>query len=233
METVKFYGEILTGTYQLINLGSWTCGDELVLKNIFASWDNTDDGNADCPTGNYAQCNGETPSVTVAGPLVVDFDIVENCKSVTVTTDITGGKIYETGTITPILAPYIITIDYGDSTTTTITPDLYNNGTDEFDDLTFPQHTYLIPGPHTITLTVKDTAIPFDEAVATHSTSPLDFTGPTITAPTAYTFNGCDETDLIDTSDELSYHFGLDATSAKGFDKAKFSLLKGGGGTLI
>ncbi|MDI1304496.1 MAG: hypothetical protein PSX42_06590, partial [bacterium] len=165
--TIKYYGQVSTSLYKTIEVPGWVCGDELELKNILVSWDTSSDNIANCPPDNqYSQCNGKLPNITVDAPLKTNFSYTRNCNNIIATTDIGGGKLYQTGGLTPIQTPYTLKINYGDGTGDfTVSPDLYDDANQEFDDYVFSSHSFPVnntanPVNYTITLTVTDTATP-------------------------------------------------------------------------
>jgi hypothetical protein len=169
--TIKRTGPIVSGLYKVANV-TYACGNQFELKDILVSWDANAGGIPSCPdSNNYSQCKNDLPNITVDGPLVTDFNYPLNCNDVTVTTNVTGGKIYDGDVFNPISAPYTFVITYGDSSSPiTVAPILYSDpdpliaGDEEFLDYTFESHSYPIntttnPIQYTITLTATDTTL--------------------------------------------------------------------------
>ncbi|NGY36919.1 hypothetical protein FQU23_005265, partial [Flavobacterium sp. XN-5] len=155
-----------TTNYQVAKI-PYNCGASFELKDIYVSWgpnaSTKPDDDQDGP-----KCDSGVPNITVDGPLEVDFTSTRDCNAITVTSDVTGGKIYQSGGLTAIQTPYKLKINYGDGTgdiTITPNPDLYNDTNQEFIDYVFSAHSYpvnntAIPIVYTITLTATDTATP-------------------------------------------------------------------------
>ena len=162
-----------TKDYRVKESLPFTCGASFELRDIYISW-----GTKNVLSGQNGgpACNSEVPSIFVEGPLVTDFTYTRNCNVVTVTTDMTGGRLYGASVLDPIETPYNITIDYGDGSlamTVTPNPDIYDNASKEFIDYVFSSHSYPVnntasPITYTITLTATDTATPRDSDTKTY-----------------------------------------------------------------
>ncbi|UFH34762.1 gliding motility-associated C-terminal domain-containing protein [Flavobacterium acetivorans] len=183
-------GGLETGYYKAIKI-NYNCGDKFELKNIFVSWNSNDNSTPQCNGTGYSQCYADVPNITVDAPLKTDFTYTRNCNNIIVTTDITGGKLYQTGGLTPIQSPYSIKINYGDGTGDIIvapSPDLYDDPNEKFINYVFASHSFPVnntvnPINYTITLTATDTATPTPASSVKTSTVTIypQLTGLTLT----------------------------------------------------
>ncbi|PKH68214.1 hypothetical protein CXF59_02415, partial [Flavobacterium sp. ALD4] len=156
----------------------YTCGASFELKDIYIAWG---ENNKVLPgQNNGPHCDGSVKNITVDGPLVANFKYPLTCNDITVTTSVTGGKIYNGTIANPVIAPYTFVLNYGDSSPLiTVKPILYSDpnssipGDEEFLDYTFGTHSYPINNtlnaiPYRITLTATDTANPPATSTKTH-----------------------------------------------------------------
>uniref|UniRef100_UPI0026044CB4 PKD domain-containing protein n=1 Tax=uncultured Lutibacter sp. TaxID=437739 RepID=UPI0026044CB4 len=179
---------LVANDYRVAKL-PYSCGASFELLDIYISWG----ANSNYLPGqnNGPKCDSTVPNITVDGPLIVDFNFTKNCNEITVTTDITGGKIYGVDINDPIESPYTFTIDYGDGTTDgPYTPDLYDNVSMLFFDHVFSSYTYTTPGNYSISLHVTDTGVGDETEVKINViTIEEDLTGLSIT-PSATSCDG-------------------------------------------
>jgi len=128
-----------------VNLESitWTCGQEVELKNIIVAWKTNsatcDSITKDCSTYPNGQCYQPTTSIHVIAPLVADFDYQgQNCLSnnnIQFTDQTTGGK-----------TPYSYSWNFGDGSLISTQQN--------------PTYKYNNAGNFTVTLTVTDSSSP-------------------------------------------------------------------------
>ena len=108
---------------------SWECGAEVVLQDLYMSWQTNDHGSCDC-TQSHCYSN---PTVVVIAPLIANFEFNPSCLSaftVDFESTTSGGTL-----------PYTFFWEFGDGETST-----EEN----------PTHTYTSNGPYSVTLTVFD-----------------------------------------------------------------------------
>ncbi|UKM64132.1 gliding motility-associated C-terminal domain-containing protein [Flavobacteriaceae bacterium GSB9] len=173
METVDscYYEYESVPTDILMNLYTfnWGCGDQIVLKDFYMSWQPNASKGCGC---NGAKCY-QIPSIDVQGPLITNFEYSSSCS--------TPNTLDFTSTTRGGVPPYTYTFlwDFGDGATSS---------------LEAPSHTYESTGPYTVSLTVSDT-----KDYDTHEIAIPSFNSnfpPEIYAPSNSSIEGCSATDI-------------------------------------
>ena len=142
---------------------SWECGSEVVLEDLYMSWQTNNNGDCGCA---QSHCYSN-PTVVVLAPLIANFVFDPSC--------LTAYTIDFLSTTAGGTPPYSYLWDFGDGQTST-----EEN----------PTHTYDSTGPYTITLLVHDaenTDYQSYEVLEFDSNIP-----PEINAPTDMNIEGCD-----------------------------------------
>ena len=142
---------------------SWECGAEVVLQDLYMSWQTNDHGSCDCA---QSHCYSN-PTVVVDAPLIANFDFNPSCLSaftVDFESTTSGGT-----------EPYTYLWEFGDGATST-----EEN----------PTHTYTSNGPYNVTLTVfdADNTDSYNFEILNFDS----YMPPEITAPENLDLEGCD-----------------------------------------
>uniref|UniRef100_UPI00351AE571 PKD domain-containing protein n=1 Tax=Tamlana flava TaxID=3158572 RepID=UPI00351AE571 len=148
---------------------NWGCGDQIVLKDFYMSWQPNASKGCGC---NGAKCY-QIPSIDVQGPLITNFEYSSSCS--------TPNTLDFISTTRGGVPPYIYSFlwDFGDGTTST---------------LEAPSHTYASTGPYNVSLTVNDT-----KDNDTHEVEIPSFDSnfpPEIYAPPSSNIMGCSIADI-------------------------------------
>ncbi|MFL1013579.1 HYR-like domain-containing protein [Flavisericum labens] len=163
------YDSVPTDILMNLYTFDWGCGDQIVLKDFYMSWQPNDSKGCGC---NGAKCY-QIPYIDVQGPLITNFEFSSSCS--------TPNTLDFTSTTRGGVPPYTYTFlwNFGDGTTST---------------LETPSHTYTSTGPYTVSLTVNDT-----KDSDTHEMEIPSFNSnfpPEIYAPSNSNIEGCSTTDI-------------------------------------
>ncbi len=146
---------------------NWECGSEIVLRDLYMSWQTNNHGSCECAR---SHCYSN-PTVIVLSPLIANFEFSPSC--------LTAFTVDFVSTTSGGTAPYTFLWEFGDGATST-----EEN----------PSHTYTSTGPFTVTLTVMDaenTDSHGFEILNFDSNIP-----PELVAPENIDLEGCDTTDI-------------------------------------
>jgi hypothetical protein len=150
--SVGHKGDFDTGTYRVMPLPAYSCGEELTIENLFISWQVNDKSDPGC-NNQSAMCNKDlvTETIIVTTPIFADFTAAASCQGdsfqeVLFTDSSSGGS-----------SNNIYVWDFGDDASPA-TADTKGPHT----------VTYTTGGTKTVTLTVTDADNDTNEGVATN-----------------------------------------------------------------